>query len=337
MRKTNNVTLADISLKLNVSIVTVSKALAHKKGVSARLSREINQLAGEMGYYKKKHSDKQKKTATGNIGILIPSRFFSKNTSFYWMLYTAISKELMHNGYYCILEQLSEENEFDLVLPRIIQENKVDGVIVLGQLSTDYAYYFMQHYYEFIFMDFYMNDKKLDTVITDNYYSEYLMTNYLISQGHTDIGFVGSIRATSSITDRFMGFAKALLEHGCSITPEDIIEDRNSRGLSIPIQLPAKLPTAFVCNCDETAVHVISALAERGLKVPEDISVVGFDNYVTDPLFRPALTTVEVPSEITAGTAVDLITRKITGRPYTPGRHVVSGKLIIRDSVRNLN
>lgn len=335
MKKTNNVTLADISAKLNVSIVTVSKALAHKKGVSAALSREINKLADEMGYLKKNHDGKYQMT-TGNIGILIPSRFFSKNTSFYWMLYNAVSKELMRNGYYCILEQLSDENEFDLTLPRMVQDNKVDGIIVLGQLSTDYAYYFMRHYYEFIFMDFYMNDAKIDTVLTDNYYSEYLMTHYLISQGHTDMRFVGSIRATTSISDRFMGFAKALLENGYSINPDDIIEDRNSHGQTIPIQLPEKLPTAFVCNCDETAIHVINALREKGLKVPEDISVAGFDNYVTDPCFLPALTTIEVPPAATAGMAVDLITRKITGRPYTPGRHVVSGKLIIRDSVKKL-
>jgi LacI family transcriptional regulator len=335
MKKANKVTLADISTKLNVSIVTVSKALANKKGVSEGLSREINQLADKMGYLKKNHVDKHR-SSTGNIGILIPSRFFSKNTSFYWMLYNAVSKELMRNGYYCILEQLSDENEFDLTLPHMVLDNKVDGIIVLGQLNTDYAYYFINHYYEFIFMDFYINDAKIDTVITDNYYSEYLMTHYLISLGHTDMRFVGSIRATTSISDRFMGFAKAMFESGHSINPEDIIEDRNQHGLSIPIQLPEKLPTAFVCNCDETAVHVINALGDRGIKVPQDISVAGFDNYVTDSCFRPALTTIEVPFASTAGIATDLIIRKITGRPYTPGRHVVSGKLIIRDSVRKI-
>lgn len=337
MKSTHNVTLADIAQQLDVSIVSVSKALAHKKGVSDMLSRKINQLAQEMGYRQKAHIfDSEKRTTTGNIGILVPARFFSVNTSFYWTLYSALSRELMRCGYYCILEQLSETDEFDLSLPHMVRDKKVDGIIVLGQLSTDYVYYFIKQYFHFIFLDFYIPDEQLDTVTTDNFYSEYMITTYLISQGHTDIRFVGTFRATTSIADRCMGFMKAMFENGLPAPPADILNDRDSHG-HICITLPDKLPTAFVCNCDDTAVELIHELQKRNLNVPGDISVVGFDNYVRDNTFRPALTTIEVPQAVTARLAADLIIKKIKGSAYTPGNHVVSGRLILRDSVKKIN
>ena len=337
MKSTTNVTLADIAQKLDISIVSVSKALAHKKGVSDMLSRKISQLAQEMGYRQKVHvCGNEKRTTTGNIGILIPARFFSVNTSFYWTLYSALSRELMRSGYYCILEQLSETDEFDLSLPHMIRDKKVDGVIVLGQLSTDYVYYFIKQYFHFIFLDFYIPDEQIDTVTTDNFYSEYMITTYLISQGHKDIRFVGTFSATSSIADRCMGFMKAMLENGLPAPPSGIINDRDSHG-HICITLPDKMPTAFVCNCDDTAVELINELKKRNVSVPGDISVVGFDNYVRDTTFRPALTTIEVPQAVTARLAADLIIKKITGGAYAPGNHVVSGRLILRDSVKRIS
>ena len=163
------------------------------------------------------------------------------------------------------------------------------------------------------------------------------MTDYLISLGHKDIRFVGSFNATTSIKDRFMGFMKAMLENNYHVSFDEIIEDRDENGLSIPIKLPEKLPTAFVCNCDETAVHVINAIKQRGLNVPDDVSVAGFDNYVSINGTSPALTTVNVDPSVTAQAAVELIIKKINGLPYNHGHAVIGGKIVIRESVRKIS
>ncbi len=335
MEKTNKVRLADIASRLGVSTVTVSKALSNKEGVGDELREQIKQIAAEMGYHQKSsknHLGLSK--GTGNIGIVIPSRFFESNTSFYWNMYNALSKELISKGFYAILEQLDEKDEFDLSLPHIVQDKKVDGIIMLGQISNDYAHFFSQNYSDFIFLDFYISDEETDSITTDNFYSEYLMTNYLISQGHRNIRYVGNFGATTSISDRFMGFMKAMLENGLHVSFDEIINDRDKKGLLKTPQLPDKMPTAFVCNCDDTAVALIKQLNEKGYRVPEDVSVVGFDDYVAKGASKPALTTVAVDAQTTARAAVDLILKKVSGLPYNSGHSVIAGKLIKRDSVK---
>ena len=118
--------------------------------------------------------------------------------------------------------------------------------------------------------------------------------------------------------------------------PADIINDRDEKGNQIKFQLPSSknMPSAFICNCDETAANLITALEEKGYKIPDDISVTGFDNYLPQKKTSVGLTTIYIRPEDLTKTAADLIINKITGQPYTKGRHLVSGSLVKRDSVK---
>lgn len=339
MDQKKKVRLSDIADKLNISTVTVSKALANKDGVGDDLRKQIKSLAEEMGY-------KTKKTAgivesgklTGNIGIIIPNRFFSKDYSFYWYLFNHLSSELLNRNYYSIMELLSTEDEQNIVLPRMLNDKKVDGIIILGQVSTNYIEAIHSHFDNFILMDFYTNQMSLDCVSNDDYYCSYMLTSYVINQGHKNIRFVGNFNATTSIRDRYMGFQKAMLENNLETSLKDIIDDRDPVSGKITIQLPQdNMPTAFVCNCDLTAATVIDELTALGYKVPDDISVTGFDNYLSPDRISIPLTTVYIKPEDTASVAADLIIKKINGEPYIHGRHLVSGSIIIRDSVKKIN
>lgn len=336
MEKRAKVRLSDIAERLDISTVTVSKALANKDGVGDELRQRIKELAEEMGYRVKKGGDNGK-AITGNIGILIPSRFFAPSSSFYWYLFNSLSTELLNRSYYSIMELLSAEDEKNLVLPRMLKDNKVDGFIVLGQVSDEYLNFINTSYENFILVDFYTSMNNLDGVSDDNFYCSYLLTSYVISQGHKKLRFVGNFESTSSIRDRFMGFAKALMENGMNVNKADIINDRDENGYSIPLEIPSELPDAFICNCDETAAVMIQTLMEKGHKVPEDVSVTGFDNFLAANKTPVPLTTVSIRAEDTASVAADLIIKKVTDQPYVKGRHLVSGSLVIRDSVKAKN
>ena len=336
MEKRAKVRLSDIAERLDISTVTVSKALANKDGVGDELRQRIKELAEEMGYRVKKGGDNGK-AITGNIGILIPSRFFAPSSSFYWYLFNSLSTELLNRSYYSIMELLSAEDEKNLVLPRMLKDNKVDGFIVLGQVSDEYLNFINTSYENFILVDFYTSMNNLDGVSDDNFYCSYLLTSYVISQGHKKLRFVGNFESTSSIRDRFMGFAKALMENGMNVNKADIINDRDENGYSIPLEIPSELPDAFICNCDETAAVMIQTLMEKGYKVPEDVSVTGFDNFLAANKTPVPLTTVSIRAEDTASVAADLIIKKVTDQPYVKGRHLVSGSLVIRDSVKAKN
>lgn len=338
MDQKKKVRLSDIAKKLNISTVTVSKALSNKEGVGDDLRKQIKDLAEEMGYRTKSSNSYNNGKITGNIGILIPSKFFGLNYSFYWYIFNFLSTELLHRNYYSIMELLTDQDEEKLVLPRMIQDRKIDGLIILGQVSQNYIDAIKTNYDNFILLDFYTNDTKIDSVCNDDYYSSYILTNYVISQGHKKIRFVGNFNATTSITDRFMGFQKAMLSNKLSATIEDIIDDRDNKGGSIEFKLPAKedMPTAFVCNCDLTAANLIDVLQKKGYKIPEDISVTGFDNYLAQNTVTVPLTTVAIKPEDTASVAADLIIKKITNENYIKGRHLISGQIIIRDSVKKI-
>ena len=339
MTQKKKVRLSDIAAKLNISTVTVSKALADKEGVGDELRQQIKDIAQSMGYKVKSTFNLSSGiTATGNIGILIPSRFFSPNVSYYWHIFNALSTELLSHNFFSIMELLSDEAEANGTLPRMISDKKVDGLIILGQTNDRYLESLSKAYSKFILFDFYSTKLPFDSVSNDNYFCSYLMTNYVISQGHKKIRFVGNFGATTSISDRYMGFQKAMLENHLSSSVEEIIDDRDEHGALIPFKLPSakNMPTAFICNCDETAENLITALEEKGYKVPQDISVTGFDNYLPQKKTSVELTTVYIRPEDSTRIAAELIINKITGQPYIKGRHLVSGSLIIRYSVKSL-
>ena len=338
MEQAKKVTLSDIAAKLNISVVTVSKALSNKEGVGDELRKQIKELAAEMGYKTKKTAvSTENGKITGNIGILIPNRFFSQNYSFYWYLFNFVSTELLNRNYYSIMELLSDKDEEECNIPRLLQDNKVDGLIILGQTSDKYLETIHAHYDNFILLDFYTNKLHLDCVANDDYYCSYMLTSYVISQGHKKIRFVGNFDATTSIRDRYMGFYKAMLENGFDAPLSSIINDRDKKGSKIEIELPYDdMPTAFVCNCDATAAIICEKLSEKGFRIPEDISVTGFDDYIPNGKTNVPLTTVHIKPEDTARVAADLIISKITKQPYMKGRHLVSGKIILRDSVAAL-
>lgn len=330
----SNVTMRDIAEKIGVSSVTVSKALNNKDGVSDQLKEKIKRLADEMGYRYNTTAKSMKNGLTYNIGVVIPERFSGgESQSFYFRAYQEIAKHLERFDYDGILNILSSDDEEQLRLPRLYSEQKVDGFIFLGQLSPEYIREIKEVDLKMVFLDFYDEHNEIDSVITDNFYGAYEITNYLINKGHRSIGYVGNLYATSSIQDRFLGYYKSLLEHRMVLNTEWIIDDRDDRGKYIEFELPKELPSAFVCNCDQVAHLLIKDLINEGYRVPEDISVVGFDNDIYATITEPKLTTIEVDINEMVAQSVKLIIEKVQGDTKDFGRTSVKGKIIKRDSV----
>lgn len=333
------VTMGDIAKKAGVSIVTVSKALNNKDGVSESLKNKIQTMALEMGYRMNGGNRTTRSGLTNSIVIVIPERFAGDEQAFYLKFYRQIIHELESYQYYGILQMLSFEDEENGILPRAIADQKADGVIMLGQPSQEYVSHLKAKEIPTIYLDFYMEGLEGDIILTDNYFAMYEMTNYLISQGHREIGFVGNVHATSSIQDRFLGMYKSLLEHRLTFDHRYLVSDRDDSGMFIPLQVPEDLPTAFVCNCDYSAYLFIQKLTEAGIRVPEDCSIVGFDNDIYATLADPALTTVKVDIEEMAAVAAKQVVEKVEledGKANYNGRIFVRGSIVYRDSVKTI-
>ncbi|WP_129724244.1 LacI family DNA-binding transcriptional regulator [Xylanivirga thermophila] len=330
------VTMKDIADRLGVSNVTVSKALNDKEGVSEELRTKIKKTANEMGYRYNTAAKSIRKGYNYNIGVVVAEKFTNDVQSFYFKFYHHISKILENYQYFGMLHILTYAEERELMLPKMYNEMKVDGLIILGQISKAYIEILKEVDVPVVFLDFYDEHGEFDCVISDNFYSAYEITNYLINKGHTKIAFVGNIYATSSIQDRFLGYYKSLLEHGMQLDKEYIISDRDNDGKLIDLSIPKNLPTAFVCNCDRIAYNLAKKLNEQGYRIPEDCSIVGFDNDIFSTLSDLKLTTVEVNMKEMAETAIKIIMSKVQDSNKKYGRVSIKGKIIYRDSVEQI-
>ena len=328
------VTLIDIAKACNTSNVTVSKALADKSGVSEELRAKIKQVAEEMGYVPSKTVTSRKKS---NIGVVIPAKYAGLSGSFYWTLYNSLVQRLKRENLYCVIENLEYKDEENLVLPNIVTDRKISALISLGEISHVYAQKLSENVEHLILLDYYVPGLKVDSIVTNGYNGGYKLANYLISLGHRRIGFIGSKTATSSIFDRYMGYLKALIEHDLEIRDDWIIEDRDKYSDPIDLVFPEDMPTAFVCNCDEAAFQAIKQLREHGYSVPEDVSVVGYDNYLISEVSDPTITTISIDAEYMAELTVNTLIQRLNDPSTVYRMRTIEGELVIKNSVLPLN
>lgn len=327
--------MSDIAKELGVSTVTVSKALGDKDGVSEELRLKIKAKAQELGYTMSSVSQAMRTGRQNNIGILISERYLEEH-SYYWNLYQNLLVQLMKKGYFGILEIITNQNEKDLEQPKIISENKVDATIIVGQLRKRYLNKVTKDTQgKIMFLDFYDLYLSVSSVVADNYNGGYSLTKYLIEQGHKDIVYVGDIHATTSIMDRAMGYYKCMLDNQLILRDQWYITDRNEDGFLIDPILPKQMPTAFVCNSDITANRLYDVLKRHNYQMPEDISLVGYDNFQTISNKDLGITTMEVGLDRLAQSAV-LIVDDILNGVHVCERINLSCKLIEKQSVRKI-
>ena len=333
MRK--EVRLADIAKQLGVSVVAVSNALAGQKGVSEELRTKIKQVAAEMGYQVRGTAVSSKKIL--NVGVIIGEKYLGPYPSYYWKVYQELS--LIAGLHNCVIlfEVLRHEREAALELPLFAVEQQIQGLIVIGEIGRPYLEFLHeQPDFPMVLVDFMMQGMGCPSVMADNYYGMYKMVNYLIEQGHKEIAYVGTLLASNSITDRYFGYRKALMERGLEVNPDWVLQDRTMEGQIGNIQLPDRMPTAFACNCDLTASVLVNLLESQGYRIPEDISIVGFDNYLYEGLCDTSITSYEVDIKEMVRCAIKIVVSLAECGKAPADMRMVSGCVVEKESVRRI-
>lgn len=322
--------------------MTVSKALSGQKGVSEELREKIIQLADQMGYVKNVVSERAAGHRSYTIGVAVSERYVDENKSFYWQLYQMTSQRALQQNCFTMLEVIDAETEHHLCIPKMIEEKKAEAIIIMGSFKAEYVQFLRRNVHiPLVFMDTIGCDGGSDAVVSNNMMGAYQMTNYLFELGHQRIGFVGTRLATASIDDRYFGYLKAAMEHGMKVEDGWLIDDRDretgccdyERFLHLPRR---NMPTAFFCNNDMTALAIIQKLQENGYRVPEDISVVGFDNFQTETLKQIGLTTYAINMREMTRRVVHIVLRKLENPDYSTGVYMIAGRFIERESVMRI-
>ena len=308
--------LKDISAACGVSVATVSKALNDHGDIGSSTKDRIRRTAQEMGYRVKAEQGTDEKKIL-NIGVIISEMYLGDYPSYYWKVYQELS--LLAGSYHCIIlfEILRHEMEQSKALPLFVRENKVQGLFVIGEASSDYLEFLYQKAgIPIMFLDFMKRDIPV-----------------LIKKGHAQIAYVGTLGASSSITDRYFGYCKALMEHGIEVRKDWVLGDRDMDGQVGNIRLPEDMPTAFACNSDLTAAELIGQLERQGYKVPEDISVAGFDNYLFEGLCDVRITSYQVDVREMVRSGIKSMASQILYGKIPSDLRFVSGRLVEKDSV----
>ena len=335
MGQKKSVKMEDIAEALGVSIVTVSNALKGKKGVSDSLRKKIADTAEKMGYRSVVREKKEEKSYI--IGVAVAEKYVKEFPSFYMDIYKRIAAEAVKKGHLTVLEVVTAEKEALEKPFEPFLEQKTAGLILIGELNELYIQAIRSTYdIPVVCVDYYDVYEDMDYIITDGFGGMEQMTRFLLDQGFSDLMFVGTPDGTKIITDRYLGYCKALELAGEEEAQNNILPDRDfSNGdYRIQFELPDKLPEAFVCNCDKTAEILLQKLKKREIHVPEDVSVVGFDNYNTRNLTPLKLTTYENDEKAIAQISVNTILKRIEGRKKPSGVRIVGGSIVLGNTVR---
>ncbi len=320
------VTMRDIAREFDVSIVTVSKALAGKDGVGEQLRQEIVERAHELGYIFKKNPERSE---SRNVAIIISERFIGVN-SFYQKVYQQILLELTRRNFVAIFEAVRVEDEEKGELPKLLSLKSIDQIIVIGEIGNAYLRSVVRTGIGCILFDFENEDFDMDAVISDNVNGGYLLARHLVRSGCKTVGFVGNYLSTRSNLDRFVGYRKYMIANQLAFNEEYVISDRNEKGQDIDLKLPAVLPDGFICTCDHTAYRLILKLRSEGYKVPEDVAVVGYDDYSDNKIDDVALTTYHVNIEEMIVQLLNILEQHCVNPDYRYGTVISYGWLVER-------
>lgn len=327
------VAMQDIADKLNISRVSVSKALNGQPGVSEKLRNKVLKTAAEMGYISK--------TGKEGEGLLFAFviRLFKENGDFYNVIYYHLNNLCLKKGHKLLLMAVNDQDGNEETLPEVMLKEDFDGVFLVGQLKRRLFEEATKYYKNVIAVDFYDHYLKTDCILADNFFIGYEATMFLIEHGHRNIGFVGDIFATTSISDRYFGYYKALYMNELESKDEWILCNNNfNTGLyTVDIELPERLPTAFVCHCERAAYYLKLTLEKRGLRVPDDISLIALDKTQVSKTLFTNLTSFAIEQKEFAELALMVMEEKILEPEECEiKRFNVSSRLIDRGSVKQL-
>lgn len=337
------VTISDVARASGVSPATVSLALRHKAGISSETRQRVFDAAQALGYLLQPPTRSAQRSAIHSMGVLLKTHpdDVAITQSFYGPVVAGIEEVCRRQQIHLIFANLLVDLENRPVdPPRLLFEQHTDGLLLIGmQMNRASLTLFQQQSAPIVLVDAYVESDPYDTVVTDNYAGAYAATTYLLDQGHRHIAIVGSQPQTfPSVIERRTGYHQALTEQGlqpyfwdCPLWPKAAYEACRAYLHQLPVPI-----TAFFCCNDAVAFSLMQALQEREYRIPQDVSVIGFDNIDLAQHTTPPLTTMLVDKVGMGRLAAQLLINRIE---HPAAAHVcawIRPTLVERQSVASI-
>lgn len=337
-------TIKDVADRAGVSIATVSRVINGATIVSEKSRRRVLAAIEELDFKPSQIARNLVMQTTNSIGVIVPAL----SNQFTGGILNGIEEKSSSCGYDIMVCGTGGDTEKERRYLELFQERQVAGIIFMGwQLKPETVQVINQLSTQVIMMNRNASGLTVPTVSIDNFRAAYQMTNYLISKGHRRIAFFrNSVDIDACGVEQYSGFERALAEAGMEIDRSLVkygeFSEERSYKLMMELIETGNLPTAVFATSDVMAIGVINGLKDRGYRVPEDVSVVGFNDVEMASSYRPALTVIHQPLRAMGVEAVKMIIdsrnkKEAGGDMENDGRTVVlPHKLIERGSCRSI-
>ena len=332
--------MKDIARKAGVSVTAVSFALNGKDGISEKTREKILRIVEEEGYAAKKTTQK-KEESSRLIFLLYPVSGNSgeeenSDTYSFYEIMQKVEKQIHTYKYNLFFKSVPMRGDFRKEVEKIISFYQVEGMIVVGTQMSSVQIRALQNIdIPMVVIDRFFRELNIDCIAFDNFAGAYAAVTYLIGKKHRRIGYVGTHSENKNMAERRDGVIAALKDKGAQADPTYCVFDIKGSDKERWEQLlenPRLMPSSFLVENDYLAIDIIKELQGAGVKVPEEVSVIGFENSVVADLIAPELTSVEIPWDKMASVAVRRLMEKMGEKTEETLKTKISTKMVIRKS-----
>jgi LacI family transcriptional regulator len=339
MEENKDVTIYDIAEKLNLATSTISRALQDHHTISKKTIKKVKETAEKMGYVPNTLAAGLRGNKTKTIGVLIPTI----TQPFLSSLISGIEIAAQKSGYTVIIMQSHDSYKDEVNMAKALYSNRVSGVISsLAMETRDTSHFdqFISNNIPLVFVDRVPKNFNTFRVIIDNYAAGYKATKHLIDQGCTRIAHLTAGSEFGNLyNERKRGYIEALKDHNIPIDENLIIYLKGvtyEEGVKASNQLfdLNPIPDGVFASGDIIAVSTVQTAKKRGLKIPEDIAVIGFNNDPISQIIDPNISTITHPAEKMGKASADIILKNLKRDKKDDVKEItfLNTEVIIRES-----
>ncbi len=334
---TNALNIRDVAAAAGVSVATVSRVLSPNPGSQAvrpETRQRVLDVVDRVGYRPNDLARALLQDRTATVGLVVPDI----SNPYYPPLVRGVEDAASTLGYRVILCNTDRDEDKTATYVDTLIKTRVDGIIIAGGSTTMPVLHNVVEPYRTKVVVVGRHEVTYPSIRVDNVAAMGEVISYLTGLGHHRIGFIAGPATSITVQDRIEGYRAALgaagLTYDTDLVREGDLQEQSGYDIAADLATQATRPTALVAANDRMAVGAMAALTDAGLRVPEDVSLVGFDNVSLTSYIRPALTTVSVPTYDMGGAAMELLGREFddSGQDDGAGTRVLSTTLIVRDS-----
>jgi LacI family transcriptional regulator len=332
------VTLSDIAVRAGVAVSTVSRVL-NKKATKYRISAETEQLilrtASELKYRPNQLARGLRLSQTNTIGLIAPD----VSNPFFAYLIKRVQSVAHATGFSLVVCNTDENLDLEIEHVNLLYRKRVDGLIAMP-VGQHYEHFveWLERDLPLVLLDRCFDQVAANSVVVDNFSGAFDAVDHLIRSGHECIAIIQGLPGTYTSTARLNGYKEALRVHGLAFSERlavggDFRQENGYVETKLLLSMDPR-PTAIFATSDLITLGALQAIYEEGLSIPDDISLIVFDDFEFAPYLRCPLTAVRQPKELMGETAVKMLVECIrNGASREPKRIVLKPRLVVRSSV----